>query len=100
MKICSKCRRVIKKTIVNNIVVFDCICGNKETALPEDVLIGGTNDISHDIPTNRFYEYSSLDPPVQKVLKMCVKCGRNYMSQVRMGDEIIMYTCKCGHITE
>lgn len=39
MKFCKFCERLIKKSIINNEVVYKCHCGNIEKTLSEDVLI-------------------------------------------------------------
>lgn len=42
---------------------------------------------------------SAHDRTNQLVRKDCKDCGRDYMAQLRVGDnEVIVHTCKCGAI--
>ncbi len=83
-------------------IVWDCaVCGSTEPGVAEDARISGKVHGAGD--TNETYRQvirnSALDPSNQCVKRLCpgAKCGRDYMTQIRVGDnESIVYTCKCG----
>jgi hypothetical protein len=40
---------------------------------------------------------AAFDRTNQQVMRACVSCGLDYMTQIRVGDaEAIVYKCKCG----
>lgn len=100
MKFCSLCQRVIKKRIDNDRILFECICGNIEETTEEDVLI--SSGITKELPSIEKYEkliyFAPFDRTNQLVYKDCPKCGLDYLTQLRIGEnEIIIYRCKCGY---
>lgn len=100
MKFCSKCNRSIKKKIVLGSVLFKCICGNVEETKDEDVLISNITINSTETTEmyNNLIELAPFDRTTQLVKLYCPQCGRDYLSQIRVGtSEIIIYRCKCGY---
>ena len=100
MKFCSSCNRAIKKRIVMGAVVFNCVCGNSEESKPEDVLISNIT-LNYTETTemyNNLIELAPFDRTTQLIKFDCPNCGRDYVSQIRVGtSEIIVYRCKCGY---
>ena len=100
MKFCTKCDRAIKKRIISGSVVFRCICGNVEETRPEDVLISSitVNTTETTEMYNNLIELAPFDRTTQLISFDCPSCGRDYISQIRIGSsEIIVYRCKCGY---
>lgn len=100
MKFCSNCNRAIKKRITMGVVVFKCVCGYSEETKPEDVLISNITINSTETTEmyNNLIELAPFDRTTQLVKLDCPNCGRDYVSQIRVGtSEIIVYRCKCGY---
>lgn len=100
MKFCSKCDRAIKKKISSGSVVFKCVCGNTENSLEEDVLISSETLSSAETTEmyNNLIDFAPFDRTNQLTKKDCKKCGRDYLTQLRVGtSEIIIHVCKCGY---
>jgi DNA-directed RNA polymerase subunit M/transcription elongation factor TFIIS len=100
MKFCNKCGRAIKKKISMGNVIFKCVCGSIEESNSEDVLISnitiGTNETTEMY--NNLIEFAPFDRTNQLIQMNCPLCGRDYMTQIRVGSsEIIIYRCKCGY---
>jgi len=101
MKFCSKCNRAIKKKILLGSVIFKCFCGHIEESNPEDVLISNITITNTETPEmyDNLIRLAPFDRTNQLVEKNCPNCGRNYMTQIRIGSvEIIVYSCRCGYI--
>lgn len=100
MKFCKHCNRAIKKRILLGQVVFKCVCGNLEETKPDDVLISNIT-LNHTETTemyNNLIELAPFDRTTQLINLDCPDCGRDYVSQIRVGtSEIIVYRCKCGY---
>ncbi len=81
-------------------VVFRCPCGIEEPGRPEDARIGGAVLGAGETTEmyRRLIQTAPFDRTNQLVRRSCPDCGRDYMTQIRVGDaEVIIYKCKCGH---
>lgn len=99
MKFCRKCDRLIKKKIIFGKIEFKCICGNIEEVNDKDVLIN-SESLTYTENPEMYYDlihFAPFDRTNELVLKDCNQCGRNYLTQVRIGStEAVIYRCKCG----
>jgi DNA-directed RNA polymerase subunit M/transcription elongation factor TFIIS len=81
-------------------MTFTCSCGNVQEATAEDALIKSGNLHAEEDTSNynKIIESSAMDPTNKKVKKDCPKCGLDFMTQLRIGEnESIVWTCVCGH---
>jgi hypothetical protein len=102
MKFCRICERAIKKNITNNMVIYQCFCGNIEETSAVDVLISSETMSSNETTElyNNLIDLAPFDRSCQRVNMTCPNCGLNYMSQLRLGSsEIVVHVCKCGYKT-
>jgi len=81
MFVCSKCGERVEGDEYDALI-YDEFLGQKETvAVYKSILTTAPHD-----------------PATQLVKRTCEKCGRPYMSVMRVGDaERIIYLCKCGN---
>lgn len=80
-------------------IVFQCVCGTTEPGHPEDARIAGA--VLGAGETTEMYQRlihtAPFDRTNQLVRRQCAECGRDYMTQIRVGEaEVIVYKCKCG----
>lgn len=100
MKFCKQCERAIKKKIVENRIIFKCICGYLENTDPEDVLINHDTLTSNENPEmyHNLIHFAPFDRTNELIKQDCPNCGLDYFTQIRVGSsEIIIYKCKCGY---
>lgn len=99
MRFCKNCDRAMTRNTSTGAVVFECRCGAEEPGGAEDCRIGGaTLGASETAEMNsKLIQTASFDRTNQLVSRLCAACGRDYMTQIRVGDaEVVIYTCKCG----
>ena len=99
MRFCEICDRAMVRDPSMGKIVFRCPCGNEKKGDANDVRIGGASLNSAE--TSEMYhlliENAPMDRTNQLVARNCVKCGLDYMTQIRVGEsEVIIYKCKCG----
>ena len=81
-------------------IMFNCYCGVQEKGDKMDALIA--SDVLHTGQTAEMYRRlmrnAAHDRVNQQVKKDCPNCGRDYMTQIRVGDrEVVVWVCKCGY---
>ncbi len=91
---------MIKRTLQNGTISFDCSCGESEvgdsddTLLVEKYLETAESLSKHDV----FLENAPFDPAANIVLKDCPKCSLNFLVMTRIGtSESVFYVCTCGY---
>jgi predicted RNA-binding Zn-ribbon protein involved in translation (DUF1610 family) len=79
-------------------VVFECPCGVEEKGDAGDARVAGA--VLGASETTEMYRRlvgaAPYDRTNQLVRRLCPDCGLDYMVQLRVGDEVILYKCKCG----
>ena len=103
MRICDSCGKSMKRETRTGKIMFICVCGetvegtNKDIQISTGVIGGGeTREMYRLLLRN-----AAHDPVNQLVKRDCKECGRDYMTQVRIGaQEVVVYLCKCGNIPE
>ena len=100
MKFCKNCQRAMVRDTNTGIVIFKCTtCGNEELGSSEDARI--KSEIFGKTEVLDKYRLSiavaPFDRTANQVQKSCELCGRNYMTQICVGqqDKIIIHRCKC-----
>jgi hypothetical protein len=96
---CNDCDRAMSLDVTTGRVIFKCACGAETPGGPFDARVGGAAlGISETTEMYRkLIETAPFDRTNQQVMRQC-GCGRDYMTQIRIGDaEIIKFKCKCGH---
>lgn len=99
MHICPECGRAMARDTSTGSVLFRCFCGIQEEGGPDDSLI--SSDILHAGETAEMYRRliwnAANDRVNQQVRRDCPKCGRDYMTQIRVGQrEVVVWKCRCG----
>ena len=83
-------------------VRFSCTtCGESVAGDAYDARVGGAVLGAGETTAmyRRLIRTSPFDRVNQLVSRVCVKCGLDYMTQIRVGEsEAIVYTCKCGEV--
>lgn len=100
MHVCEKCGLAMRRVLGPEGIYFRCACGETVPGGPEDARLSGA--VLHAGETAGRYDKlirnSAFDRTAQQVKKDCPRCGLDYMTQVRVGEnEFIVYTCKCGY---
>lgn len=101
MKFCPNCQRALVRDTSSGAIMFNCtVCGTVVKGAAQDCLIE-TKTLNAEETTEMYKQVidsSAFDPTNQLVEKNCDKCGLDYMSLVRVGEnETIIYTCECGN---
>jgi DNA-directed RNA polymerase subunit M/transcription elongation factor TFIIS len=99
MKFCEADGRVMKAHTDTGVVVFRCSCGAERAGEPEDARIAGELLTAGEVTEmyGPLIRNAPFDRTNQLVKRDCPECGRDYMSQIRVGEaEVIVYKCKCG----
>jgi hypothetical protein len=96
------CERVLARVIGDGKIVYVCsICGETVNGDPRDVhVMGASMHAGENIMEKygRLLDNAAFDRVNLQVPRTCVKCGLDYMTQVRVGDaEHIIWVCKCGN---
>lgn len=99
MRFCKNCGRAMVRDPSSGSVVFRCQCGCEEPGTPEDARIFG--NVFGTSETAEMYRKlihtAPFDRTNQLVKRSCAVCGRDYMTQIRVGEsEVIIYKCQCG----
>jgi DNA-directed RNA polymerase subunit M/transcription elongation factor TFIIS len=98
MRFCPNCHRVMARNPTSGSVVFECPCGVEEKGEPGAARVAGA--ILGASETTEMYrrlvQTAPHDRTNQLVRRNCPDCGLDYMVQLRVGDEVILYKCKCG----
>jgi|FLOH01.1.fsa_nt_gi DNA-directed RNA polymerase subunit M/transcription elongation factor TFIIS len=105
MKFCPVCQSVLQRSTQIGSIVFHCnVCFTEEPGDEWDslIMIGGPEDDVQSGAEEKKYEKliatAAFDQVNEKIKKECPKCGLDYMTQIRVGDqERIIYKCKCGY---
>ena len=101
MKFCPLCDACMLLTLKDDLVIFECSCGNKIPSSPDDICIyskdlivqGNNNYGGH----NTFINTAAHDPTINTINKKCTNCGRNYMASVHVSESMYVSTiCKCN----
>lgn len=100
MRFCDNCGRAMVRDPSSGVVVFRCPCGVEETGAAADARVSGA--ILGAGETTEMYRRlittAPFDRTNQLVSRSCPSCGRDYMTQIRVGPaEVIIHACKCGH---
>ena len=103
MKFCPIDGRAMVRDTTTGVVIFKCTtCGNEEAGTVEDVkikseLFGKTELIDK---YGLSIKMAPFDRTTHKFQKKCENCGREYMTQISVGqqDKIIIHRCKCMSI--
>lgn len=99
MRFCDNCGRSMRRDLSSGAVVFRCVCGTEEAGAPEDARISGAV-LGAGETAEKFQlliRDAAFDRTNQQVLRDCPDCGRDYMTQIRVGEnEVIIYKCRCG----
>lgn len=102
MKFCPKCERTMVLDTSSGAVTYNCtVCAEVVIGTEWDTRVGGAVLGSGETTEmyKRLIEVSALDKTNQLIKKDCDKCGRDYMTQIRVGEgEVIVHTCKCGNV--
>jgi hypothetical protein len=100
MKFCPKCDRAMVRGTPLGKLEFRCpVCSEVVEGSEWDARVGGGVLGSGEVKDiyDSIIGVSAFDRTNQLVAKDCTECGRDYMTQLRVGeDEIIVHTCKCG----
>jgi DNA-directed RNA polymerase subunit M/transcription elongation factor TFIIS len=99
MHFCPTCQRVMTRDTSTGAVVFQCVCGVATPGRAEDARIGGAVLGAGETTEmyRRLIQTAPFDRTNQLVRRLCTRCGRDYMTQIRVGEaEVIVYKCKCG----
>lgn len=102
MRYCRVCQRSMRRDPTSGTVEFKCYCGAAEQGGPEDARIGGASLGAGETVEmyRRMIRGAAHDRVNQLVARHCPGCGRDYMTQIRIGDaEETVYQCKCGDST-
>lgn len=100
MKFCPIDGRAMVRDTTTGVVIFKCTtCGNEEAGTVEDVkikseLFGKTELVDK---YGLSIKMAPFDRTTHQVQKKCENCGREYMTQISVGqqDKIIIHRCKC-----
>jgi len=88
----------------NDTILYKCACGMVNGGDPENLCVYsenfdliGAGNAATDLESNRqFIANAAFDPTSSIVKKQC-ECGRDYMTQVIITDNVkVYYICKCG----
>jgi DNA-directed RNA polymerase subunit M/transcription elongation factor TFIIS len=105
MKFCPVCDRCMVNDAAASEATWVCpSCKKKVPAEKWDLLVS-TEIIMTEGSDNAMYDTiirtSAHDPTCQQVMRDCAKCGRDYMTQIRIGEEErVLFTCPCGNKTD
>lgn len=100
MRTCDQCERAMRRDVSTGAVRFVCVCGVTAEGGPGDARIaggvfGGQNSKDR---YRRLIASSAFDPVNQKVRRRCPKCPRDFLTQLRIGqEEVVVWTCTCGY---
>lgn len=99
MKYCPECDQLMDKFAIATGIIFRCDCGmttvgGEDDTLMEEEYFDGTNN--GNLIHEAFVENAPHDPAANIVTRDC-RCGLNFMTLIRVGDETI-YTCSCGYV--
>ena len=97
MRFCDNCGRAMLRDTTSGSVVFRCHCGSSEAGSATDARIAGAVlGAGETIEMyRRLIQTAAFDRTNQQVRRLCVECGLDYMTQIRVGDaEIIIYKCR------
>jgi DNA-directed RNA polymerase subunit M/transcription elongation factor TFIIS len=100
MRFCNVCGRAMVRETETGTVRFRCACGAIQEGSADDARIGGAVlGAAETIERyRRLIQSAAFDRTNQQIRRNCVKCGLDYMTQIRVGvAEIVIYRCKCGH---
>lgn len=97
---CPECERVMERDTSSGAVAFRCYCGVTRAGAPVDALIGefvlNTGETTQMY--RRLIESAAHGRVNKKVMRDCPECGRDYMTQIRVGkNELVIWKCVCGH---
>lgn len=100
MKFCPDCSRIMERDTNSTTIKFKCKCGKSvpgnvyDARIAGEVLRAGNTEIMY----KKLMESAAHDPVNKIVTRDCPDCGRDYMTQIYVGDrKIIVWLCKCGH---
>jgi hypothetical protein len=80
-------------------VRYVCFCGKVVPGQDSDALIasrelrGGNTAARYE----RYVRNAPFDSTTTQVRGDCPKCGLDYLTFLRLGDEFVVFTCKCGY---
>jgi hypothetical protein len=79
--------------------VYRCVCGTAMPGAAAGARIGGESFGTSDTAAlyGRLISCAPYDPTNQLVGRLCAFCGLDYAAQLRVGDEVTLFRCKCGH---
>lgn len=100
MEFCPNCKRYMPRIATANAkVIFECeICHVRKEGQPEDTLWFEEARIKEDERFQMYLSRASHDLAGKTVQILCDKCGRQYMTLVRIGKAAnALYVCECGH---
>ena len=101
MSFCPKCDRAMVRATATGAVQWHCTaCGEVVDGTLWDARVGGS--VAGAGETLDVYQRLIRAAPFDRVNMLvkrdCPDCGRDYMTQLRLGeDEVIIFACKCGH---
>lgn len=99
-KFCPKCEKSLELSTTTGELIFKCpVCQEQVKGSPYDTLMPANYvtieenvELWHNIIQN-----APFDRVSEKVDIACKKCGRDYLTRLRLGkNESIVYSCKCG----
>ena len=92
MRFCPNCHRVMARNPSSG------PCGVGEKGEPADARVAGAILGAGETTEmyRRLVQTAPHDRTNQLVRRPCPDCGLDYMVQLRVGDEVILYKCKCG----
>lgn len=97
---CPECGYLLDRITQGADLKFRCTqgCGKTYPAADVDTLIAsGTVGASAKSDLDTFVAHSAEDPANYRIRRQCPECPRDYMTQIYIGDEQPVYTCKCGY---
>lgn len=98
MRFCSGDGAVMKRSFAGAEVRYVCPrCHGSEPALPSELnLMSFSHANAGAALSTNVIATAAFDRTCLQVRRSC-KCGRDYMSQIRLGDtETVIYRCRCG----
>ena len=99
MKFCPECGLTMLKDMQTGNIMYKCLCGTEVVGTAYDRRIVGS--VLGSSETAELFKTliasAAFDRTNQLVKRDCSSCGRDYMTQIRVGEsELIFYKCKCG----
>lgn len=100
-KFCPKCEKSMEISTITGKLLFKCpVCAEQIEGDAYDVKMPSAFNPSEESTESwiNIINNAPFDRVSQIVGKSCINCPRNYMTQLRLGqNERIVYSCKCGY---